>query len=140
MDKMKCPYCGEEIAATAKKCKHCGEWLEKPDNGIISLCKNYRTKYNELVYKKWLDFKGSASKEDMKCMNINVFLWAIFICFLGEFLAAVTGDEQYVMEIFSHSAIFTIIFIVCILRGAVIPYISCLCRYLFGSSSNEAEA
>ncbi len=24
-----CPCCGEEILATAKKCKHCGEWLEK---------------------------------------------------------------------------------------------------------------
>ena len=23
-----CPYCGEEILETAKKCKHCGEWLE----------------------------------------------------------------------------------------------------------------
>lgn len=22
-----CPYCGEEIQVTAKKCKHCGEWL-----------------------------------------------------------------------------------------------------------------
>lgn len=25
-----CPYCGEEILAVAKKCKHCGEWLDKP--------------------------------------------------------------------------------------------------------------
>lgn len=24
-----CPYCGEEILAAAKKCKHCGEWLDK---------------------------------------------------------------------------------------------------------------
>ena len=25
----RCPYCGEEILAVAKKCKHCGEWIEK---------------------------------------------------------------------------------------------------------------
>jgi len=24
-----CPYCGEEIAVVAKKCKHCGEWLDE---------------------------------------------------------------------------------------------------------------
>lgn len=24
-----CPYCGEEILAGARKCKHCGEWLEE---------------------------------------------------------------------------------------------------------------
>lgn len=29
METKTCPYCGEEILATAKKCKHCGEWLDK---------------------------------------------------------------------------------------------------------------
>lgn len=28
-DHKQCPYCGEEILAVAKKCKHCGEWLEE---------------------------------------------------------------------------------------------------------------
>ena len=28
---MKCPYCGEEILAVAKKCKHCGEWLDEEE-------------------------------------------------------------------------------------------------------------
>lgn len=27
----RCPYCGEEILAVAKKCKHCGEWLNKDE-------------------------------------------------------------------------------------------------------------
>lgn len=30
----RCPYCAEEILVDAKKCKHCGEWLEvQPDKG-----------------------------------------------------------------------------------------------------------
>jgi len=27
----RCPYCAEEILAVAKKCKHCGEWLDKSE-------------------------------------------------------------------------------------------------------------
>lgn len=27
-EKKRCPYCGEEILAIARKCKHCGEWLD----------------------------------------------------------------------------------------------------------------
>ena len=27
-DTKKCPYCNGEILITAKKCKHCSEWVE----------------------------------------------------------------------------------------------------------------
>ena len=27
--KIKCPYCSEEILRTAKKCKYCGEFIDK---------------------------------------------------------------------------------------------------------------
>lgn len=29
-----CPYCGEEILAIAKKCKHCGEWLDTETSDV----------------------------------------------------------------------------------------------------------
>lgn len=30
-EKKICPYCGEEILAVAKKCRHCGEWLDNQE-------------------------------------------------------------------------------------------------------------
>ena len=32
----KCPYCSEEILATAKKCKHCGEWLNNNVSAAVN--------------------------------------------------------------------------------------------------------
>lgn len=34
---MKCPYCGEEILTIAKKCKHCGEWLEEEEDEEVEV-------------------------------------------------------------------------------------------------------
>lgn len=33
MERKKCPYCGEQIAVTAKKCRFCGEWLTDMNGG-----------------------------------------------------------------------------------------------------------
>jgi hypothetical protein len=33
----RCPYCGEEILAVAKKCKHCGMWLEQDESDASAL-------------------------------------------------------------------------------------------------------
>ena len=36
MDTKQCPCCGKEILAVAKKCKHCGEWLDENKNAAIN--------------------------------------------------------------------------------------------------------
>lgn len=32
----KCPYCGEEIKAVAKKCRFCGQWLNEDTNEVVA--------------------------------------------------------------------------------------------------------
>ena len=51
-EKKLCPYCGEEILAVAKKCKHCGEWLDKKENVETRIEPHYIPE-KKLAFKKW---------------------------------------------------------------------------------------
>lgn len=46
----KCPYCSEEILATARKCKHCGEWLD----GSHQTSDNHERKNNKHINWPWV--------------------------------------------------------------------------------------
>ena len=51
-EKKLCPYCGEEILAVAKKCKHCGEWLDKKEN-VESRIEPQYIPEKKMAFKKW---------------------------------------------------------------------------------------
>ena len=39
----RCPYCDEEIQASAKKCKHCGEWIDRRSPQLGAAQRSTRT-------------------------------------------------------------------------------------------------
>ena len=55
-NKIKCPYCGEEIMAAAKKCKHCGEWLDNShrNNQCMTTATQVNTNPKKKNTKKYL--------------------------------------------------------------------------------------
>ncbi|MBO4429722.1 MAG: sel1 repeat family protein [Bacteroidaceae bacterium] len=52
-EKKLCPYCGEEIMAVARKCKHCGKWLDKKDEHVVLTIEPQRVPKKEGGIKKW---------------------------------------------------------------------------------------
>lgn len=49
METKNCPFCGEDILTIAKKCKHCGEWLEGDDE-----CEKDDTVPHRKSYAGWI--------------------------------------------------------------------------------------
>lgn len=64
MERKKCPCCGEEIAATAKKCRFCGEWLTDAGGGVTPAKGFFETYFVDPYVRRYADFSGyTATKE-----------------------------------------------------------------------------
>ena len=54
METKNCPFCGEEVFATEKKCKHCGEWLEKEPPANIHIKVPELSLWNKIAFFYWI--------------------------------------------------------------------------------------
>jgi uncharacterized membrane protein YvbJ len=54
----KCPFCGEEILASAVKCKHCHEWLESGHKEEGKTADVVATQQTGKIYKGTMLFGG----------------------------------------------------------------------------------
>ena len=78
----RCPYCGEEILAIAKKCKHCGECLDTPETKIAEPIKmdyithepTFLQKLAQVYWanpKSWLLKRFQVDGDQIKIETIN---------------------------------------------------------------------
>jgi len=75
-----CPYCWEEILATAKKCKHCGEfldWTKREEQSVSASVIPYNKKLTIKCPNCWYEWK--PKKDTPWSIWTELLLWIFFI-------------------------------------------------------------
>lgn len=75
-----CPYCWEEILANARKCKHCGEfldWTQREQTAVATSIIPYSRKITIHCPSCWYEWK--PKKITPWSIRIELILW---LCFL----------------------------------------------------------
>lgn len=95
---MKCPYCGEEILDEAKKCKHCGEWLDAESADV-----NTKKDSEDTAEDTSNDFTPEEKKKLKGCLfkslGIILLLVMIFTCPKEEkHIKAYMGEMEQILQ------------------------------------------
>ena len=131
-EKKNCPYCGEEILAVAKKCKHCGEWLDDEHNKD-----KYKEKINETI-NETIEKTQEAINKSSKIFSgiterIKTFFKPVtdFIKKINTFI----NNNRKILLITLGPVSFIVILIAYLLEGfihSLLAFVGCVLALAFG--------
>ena len=91
-----CPYCGEEILATAKKCKHCGEWLEEHKEKPLLSDEEIDQIAEDAVNEVFAEQEEEEKKEKWREVLKNLKILGIFALFLFLLIFTVPSESRFI--------------------------------------------
>ena len=99
METKLCPYCGEEILTTAKKCKHCNEWLEPKD------APKHATASENTSAATPAEIAVPDESISVNHKSIIRFCWIAIVCSILSFSLLITSNEAVLDWLDSQSGI-----------------------------------
>jgi len=101
MDTVNCKFCGEEILATAQKCKHCNEWLKVECPYCAELidkdtekCPHCKSDFELVQQNKSFKNQQKQTETDKDCLinNMPFFIFKAIILIIGVICLFRFGD------------------------------------------------
>ena len=120
----KCPFCGGEILAVAKKCKHCKQFIEKKENKADEITKDIDTSSNTPAIK-------DKKNQMIVAITIVAFIFIIIVvCVSGTLYLLVVNPITQMLTIIWYGNVKTIsimtkyIFIILNVENLIMWYIN----------------